>query len=142
MKRLPGKFSKLIRLALHNLDEVERDHIYEVDMNKYHAPIKNPDGSFKECRVCLAGAVMAKHLGRKPRTYYDPCCFGEIQGAKLRALDYLRTGNLIGALFRFPGVNVHDFEIKNENITNYKVNKTRFKKSLLKIADQLEAVGL
>jgi hypothetical protein len=90
---LPDKPSKLIQLALSDLDWVETDPRYAVDMASWHMPL--PANYPPKCLVCLAGAVMAHSLGAPPYAPLNPECYRE--GGiceKLMALDALRRGSL------------------------------------------------
>lgn len=89
---LPDKPSALIRLALRDLEKVEKVPAhYRVGMDEaFHCGM---DGS-EPCVVCFAGAVMAKTLGagwKDPTIYVGS--FPE-NSKKLHSLDYFRTGRL------------------------------------------------
>jgi hypothetical protein len=51
--------SQLLSLALHDLELVEQDSRYTVDMGAWHLTSFVGGG----CRVCMAGAVLAKSAG-------------------------------------------------------------------------------
>lgn len=91
MNKLPDKPSKLLMMALADLEKVEADPRYEVDMNTWH----EPNG---KCRVCLAGSVMACTLGAP----IDECLFydsiNDDATPKLYALNMLRCGRVLSAL--------------------------------------------
>lgn len=91
MKTLPKVPSELITLALNDLELVEKDERYEVNMEVYHYP---SDG---KCLVCLAGAVMAKSLEVPPETNY--LSYSEPNYKQLNALDYFRAGALHAGLY-------------------------------------------
>ena len=101
MIALPDKLSELIELAIHDLQAVEKDRRYVVNMCYWHMPM---DGV---CEVCLAGAVMAGTLGVSPLSLVDdPCAeFTESVSRKLLALEAVRKGMVIDALsfLRKPG---------------------------------------
>ena len=59
MKKLPNKPSELLKVALTDLELVEGDSKYRVDMRNWHTPQYD-----KTCEVCLAGSVMAKRWPR------------------------------------------------------------------------------
>jgi hypothetical protein len=59
---LPNKPSELIRVALKDLEEAERDPHYEVEMCTWH----RPSSTTGVCTVCLAGSVLAKSCGVVP----------------------------------------------------------------------------
>jgi hypothetical protein len=70
-KRLTSKPSALILAALADLEQVENDPRYEVEMGTWH----DPNG---KCAVCLAGSVMAFGLGASPNQRHGP---GEFDSA-------------------------------------------------------------
>ena len=54
-QRLPDKPSELLILAMEDIERVEADPRYKIDMGSWH----EPNG---KCKVCAAGSVMAKTL--------------------------------------------------------------------------------
>lgn len=57
---------RLIRKALEDLEKCRRDPDYEIDFLSWHQPHHGV------CRVCLAGAYLAKTLGANPRYKVNP----------------------------------------------------------------------
>ena len=99
-----NKLSVLLSLALDDLELVEKDSNYKINMNTWHT---KPEG--KKCEVCLAGSVLAKTLNI-PRVEFD--WLEDWTGAteimyKLRALDYIRRGDLIPALLELGHTKEH-----------------------------------
>ena len=98
MKNLPSLPSALIRMALDDLRACEDDARYLVDMDYWHGP------EYKEdvCRVCLAGAVLAKTFCAP----YDAYIYSSKDlrryscGDKLLALDDFRAGQFCQGLKR------------------------------------------
>lgn len=86
-KQLPDKLSELIYIALEDLEKIEADPRYIIDMGTWHMP----NG---KCAVCAAGAVMAKRLGADPTAHISPSRFDDDTEAKLDAIDLLRCGYL------------------------------------------------
>lgn len=102
MKRLPNKPSKLLMLAMTDLEKVEADPRYKVNMSKWH----EPNG---KCSVCLAGSVIAKTLKVNPGNYITPygqtlkdteVVFSYETDKALLALNSLRRGDILLALSR------------------------------------------
>jgi hypothetical protein len=139
IKKLPNKPSKLIRAALEDLAACEADPRYKVTMKAcWHTPV---DG---KCKVCLAGAVMAKRLyapsDRDITTLnyaYDPHT-----RKRLLALDDFRSGNIRAGLnhclipveFKFPDrLPIPDYNKKRPHI---------FHTAMSALADLLEVNGL
>ena len=92
MSALPDHPAELIRVALADLKLVEADDRYVANMDWWHVPNKDVHG---RCSVCLAGAVMAKHLGQSPSDYILPNEAGETK--KLLALNAFRSGYICDA---------------------------------------------
>lgn len=85
---LPHKLWQLLQLALDDLKKVENDDKYSICMDLWHFPI---DGV---CEVCLAGAVMAKTLEADTMSQFHPSQFGSKLSCKLKALNFLRIGQM------------------------------------------------
>lgn len=134
-KRLPRKLSRLILVALEDLEKVERSKRYVVDMKLFHVPI---DGV---CHVCFAGGVMAMRLGCSPQTFQSEA-FEEMDietARKLFALNYARTGK-----FQFAAGELgFSYEvIPDSDITPYESNPAQFKADMRSAAAMLAARGL
>ncbi len=131
--KLPKKPSALIRLALDDLRKVERSKKYVVDMGTYHEP------EYDGCHVCLAGAIMAKTL-KTPLTRTTGTGF-YTEGNKLRALDYLRTGQTYEAFWELS-LSCQNFAKFDRDICNYtNRNKNEFHKQMRELARDLEKGG-
>lgn len=95
VRSLPGRPSELIRVGLRDLRAVEADPQYRVNMWAWH----QMDEQRETCQVCMAGAVLAKTLGRRPtQDLGTPDELGPDTAAKMHALDLFRTGDLVGGL--------------------------------------------
>lgn len=135
MGKLPNKLSELIRVALADLESVEGDPRYLVDMQRWH----HPDFKKNTCQVCLAGSVMAKTLGAtidQFKTYGD-----YFQGHKLIALDFVRSGHLHDALHYMACINFQGLP-KIVDVPEYDEDSQGFKEALLYIIKILEEKGL
>jgi hypothetical protein len=86
MTTLPDKPSELLTLALADLESVEKDPRYRVDMGDWHKPYP------EYCSVCLAGAVMAQTINMSPKKLGVPSSFSKEISGKLLALDAIRRG--------------------------------------------------
>lgn len=93
MKRLPNKPSQLLRLAMNDLEIIEKDPRYEIDMAEYHY---RADGF--TCLVCMAGAVMANTMKLDYTKYAHPISFPDETRQKLFAINSLRCGDVVEAL--------------------------------------------
>jgi hypothetical protein len=98
MKDLPDKMSELLIAALSDLRKCERSSKYKINMACWHKPQENEDGEDGGCLVCLAGAMMAKHLGVAPDIRAFPSnLLGDTAFDKMLALDNLQRGQIGGA---------------------------------------------
>ena len=137
--------SVAIRQAVSDLISCERSSRYKVDMGVYHAP------GDEACHVCLAGAVIASRLGCDHENHSGPGKFPREQ-KMLYAIDSARDGELLAA-----GTWLDISEEKMAKLTSLKESSphllrllgychsdspTKFKRALLGLADELEAIGL
>ena len=137
MSTLPDKASALIRVALRDLEAVESDDRYTVQMSLWHDERKSGG-----CAVCFAGAVMAKSLGAVLGQHYDPRDFkGDEQ--KLTALNELRSGR-VGVGLTDLGLDDNDEHLWafDRSIADYKHSPADFKADMRALADDLEKAGL
>ena len=90
-----NKLSGLLNLALDDLELVNKDKKYKINMNYWQKKQKG-----KQCEVCLAGSVLAKTFN-VPKISLD-CLEGEVKEEtmnKLWAIDSIRDGDLLTALW-------------------------------------------
>ena len=140
--KLPGKPSELIKLAINDLKEVERDPRYRVDMDQWHRVGMPYDD---RCHLCLAGAVMAGQLGVDSDEGATPGMFDELKA--LRALDEFRQGELHNA-FGYLSIDIPNdlrYDIEVPDYSNSRYNNTdgpkQFKEAMLFMADELARKG-
>ena len=154
---LPDTLHETLRLAIKDLELVEQDGDYIVDMSQWHEPDpKIRDGNMQwDCKVCLAGSIMAKTFEIDPSLSLSSGSFPSHISGKLLAIDSIRKGSISEALFFFYGA---DEYIRIEHRDNkailrrlnastrlphdYEHNKNKFKKDVLAIADKLEEYNL
>lgn len=139
MKRLPDKPSDLIRLALHDLELVEQDPRYKVDMGEWHQSYRN------KCEVCFAGAVIAKSIKANYKKRLYPAFFDDDTQQKLLALDSLRTGKIAFGLYYFyypknppDGWSDDGFG----EVSGYRQDPKLFKEQMFELSCALEGAGL
>lgn len=133
--------SKAIRQALRDLESLEGDPSYRIDMGKWHQPMGSGEGVV--CSVCLAGAAIANAV-RDPSVYCTPSSigyFGEELGSRLLGLDDFRSGDVNEGLRRFDK-HLPKGMRPTRDIERYEVNPEKFKKGMMKLADDLEKRGL
>ena len=136
MTTLPDKPSDLIRVAIADLEKCEADPSYSIDMSEWHRP------SGEVCRVCLAGAVMAKTQATDPREDVSP---GSITDGHdwnaLRSLDDFRTGDW-GCALEFWGIDQVPAGLVRHKVIRYSNDPALFKADMLKAAEILAEAGL
>lgn len=103
--RLPDKLHELLHLALHDLEMVQKDPSYTINMGDWH----NYSSRVKTCYVCLAGCVMANSLEVPYAVTIEPANLGgseeDDHNAKcLYALDRLRLGRVGEAIAASKGI--------------------------------------
>lgn len=134
MNKLPDKPSALIRLAMADLEAVERDGRYVVHMETWHIAYEN------KCSVCLAGAVMAKTLETDSKLTTSPLAMGNDICKKLSALDSFRNGHIAAGLEQ---MDIEPIEkLWSWNVCSYHTNPTEFKEDMSEMADMLEGLEL
>jgi hypothetical protein len=124
----PEKLSDLIELALGDLEKVEKDERYRVDMDEWHSP--NPEA----CHVCFAGAVIVGTLGVAPNLWASPWqAVPDLWTDALCDLDTIRNGGR--HLDQYPHLN-------NNCVTaSYDTDPERFKSQLRQLISDLREVG-
>jgi hypothetical protein len=145
--RLPAKPSKLIRLALDDLDAVESEpDKYVVDMDTWHGNLrKSADkGQDPVCHVCLAGSVIAKTMKARRNWNISPTditCMSRLTKSRLAALDCFRVGEVETGL-KLMGCTLPTAMLATCNVVEYSQNPASFKDSMNDLADHLERYGL
>jgi hypothetical protein len=143
IQKLPDRPSHLIRAALLDAAECERDPRYCVE---------DPNGFWnrawhllatdrKRCLVCLAGAVMAKSLYVSWGDSYSPEDFEPDTKKKLMALNEFRRGDIHRALVYVLELPKNPLEVERR-ITPYAQNRRQFYRQMSALADDLEEHAL
>ena len=133
MKELPAIPSELLTVALNDLEACEKDTDYWIDMDIWHFPNEYT----KRCKVCLAGAVMAKSLGVSKEEALVPDIwkfkeeFSKDIDRKLMAINYFRTGLIREGLrsMGIPEERQKSFDLCT-SIEGYVYNPNQFKKDI------------
>lgn len=130
LQKLPDDAPSLIRLALSDLEKVENDPAFAVDMNVWLRRYSSC------CRVCLAGSVMANTLGSEMES---PSLFDHDTKHKLLALDHFRNGYLRVGL-RLLGVPAEKTLVWEEPfiVPAYEDERDGFHRAMHDIADVIE----
>jgi len=140
--RLPRKPSALIRMAVDDLEKLERTPGFKVDMTVFVD--KGEEGEGEPCLVCLAGAVMVCRLDglNVPGTLKGlrPCDFPDNE-AELNALDAFRNGDVDeGCYCLYLAAPESYWELTVPH--PYEDGPMQFKADIRKLADELEDRGL
>jgi len=90
MTELPKKASVFLTMALHDLELLESNPYYRIDMEKFC----NPDVENNICSICLTGAVMANQFDLDKNNNYLPTddLFG-VWKEPLMCLEDVRLGS-------------------------------------------------
>lgn len=146
---LPRKPSALITLALDDLEKVEGDSKYRINMNTWHtvSTVTSDVGVGTVCTVCLAGAVMAKTLGARADRDNQPECYASTAVLyKLFALNCFRVGNVIDGLwsmgYRKEAYDVRWRRGKTRRVPDYALDPVGFKRAMRRLVSVLEKEGL
>ena len=138
------KPSQLIELALTDLELVEKDNRYNINMASWHTPRTQLDTPKKRqyCDVCLAGAVMSMTLKASPKFQKSPDSFPEVQ-KELYALDRFRQGDIDGGLSELGFSLSQRKELPRDMIINpYSYSSALFKADMRSMVLLLQQHGL
>ena len=143
-KRLPNKPSKLIRIALKDLEDVENTPSLTVNMTEWLDNSYN----YRNCQVCLAGSVMLKTLrvpvprrGLKTWPGEGQARISERTAFKLYALNNWKNGTIEDGLDNI-GIRRPKGLRSVRKITPYDTDPKKFKKGLIKLSADFERFGL
>jgi hypothetical protein len=132
---LPDKPSELLTLALADLESVESDPRYVIDMDLWHKPYRD------RCAVCLAGAVIARTMGESPRVMLTVADFPEAISPKLFALNDFRMGYISLALSDL-GIRKPSSIPAGVHVTPYNIDRDKFFADMGAMAALLREHGL
>jgi len=134
MKALPNKPSKLLRLALKDLEWCEKHDEYVISMEHWHKPMGST------CYVCLAGSVIAHSLEVPSKVSVSPVVtlWNQKTSNKLIALNYFRQGAVA------DGLRVLELSSQIEDFysTSYAAQPDVFKREMRTLAEELADDGL
>lgn len=136
--RLPDKPSELIRLALADLEKVEADPAFEIDMDVWFIrrrlrPV---------CAVCQAGAVMAMTLNAERTREHYPRQWDQDTALKLLALNDFRAGWVHDGLETMHIDPPDSLPNEFRDFPAYATDPAAYKAVMREMADQLEGAGL
>lgn len=153
---LPDKPSKLILVALEDLEWAEKNPKYRISMHAWHQPgmmeISHFDGETESeqevCQVCFAGSVMAKTCKSEWSSELTPHKFPKELKRKLIALNHFRCGEVESGLSCL-GVDTPLSLDANPWYTDHEMdeisadeNRTVWKKQMRRMAGHLAKHGL
>lgn len=139
MGKLPDKLSELIRVALDDLEQVEHDPNYRVDMNDWIRYNKTDD----VCEVCFAGATMVKTLKLDHTVQFGLLSPDTMR--KMESLDWVRCGSVRTAVQRFMDIPFSDYayyQIEHVSVVDYDLHPDIWRIQMHVIANYLERNGL
>lgn len=142
MKKLPNKPSTLIRLAIADLEKIEKNSDYSIDMYDWHVSSDQTHNGL--CAVCLAGSVIACSLGKPSFKTVFPSHFPKKISRKLFALNEFREGYIKDGLrdFGISESKISCLRNKQVDVIDYQDNPKQFKKQMRYIAYNLKRAGL
>jgi len=147
----PKEPSKLIRLALKDLEACQKDKDYIIRMSGWHYPVEG------KCHVCLAGAVISQTLGGKKEVDLFPNCFPLPWASALWALDFFRRGAIEHGLLhlnilldsersskvpRYVSMPLYPSPLEPMDEENRADRIEKFMQEMNKLVDLLESHGL
>lgn len=121
-KALPKKLYKLLRLAVEDAKKISKMKGYELYMGDW-VEVAKESCEAPTCRVCMAGAVMVcEFKADKTKRIHDeiemygvgalePNDYGDSTGAKLFAINDMRTGDFVEAYEQLYGHGPNDGEV-------------------------------
>jgi hypothetical protein len=129
--------SRLIDIALDDLEMIEESPIYKVDMTAWHEP------ALWRCSVCLAGCVISTRFGGD---HFDNLYPDDFDGAArnvLVALDAFRVGDIGDglALLRYPAPDAYGLPLEVP-IADYGHSPVQFKSDMRGLAAMFREAGI
>lgn len=136
---LPSKPSELIRLALDDLAACELDPKYGVSMSDWHR--SEWLAGIQTCKVCMAGAVMAKTLKAPWAEVLTPTSYTNQDTInKLNAINQFRCGD-IDTGFAYMQIERENTVPRYMKVTSYYDGSEQFRIDVGNIATMLEKHG-
>jgi hypothetical protein len=131
--------SELITLAVRDLEKVEKDPGYSVEMNDWHRFSQLS----QTCRVCFAGSIMAKSFDLLPTECVGSgdSDFTPDEWRCFAALDYFRVGDVQFALEELKRPHPSELE-KNFDVDPYHRSPEKFKRRMRAMSRLLRYHGL
>lgn len=137
---LPDTPSELLLIALKDLESVENNESYIVDMGTWHSPTLRDNNV---CHVCLGGAVIAGTLKIDPSflLYVDSFENHPDIVKKLLALDSFKEGHVDAGLNYLKVDRPNPIKYKYF-MRSYQIDPIDWKEGMRKIVTDLQQVGL
>jgi hypothetical protein len=134
--------SQLIRIALADLEAVEKSECYDVDMAMWHESWN----SSVPCSVCFAGSVMAMTLKVARELSIEPGALpngDRTLERRMYALNHIRIGDMRAFLDHMDVPKDHPaYSIPDWDVTHYNDDPGEFKVDMRNAASRLESLGL
>ena len=163
---LPKKLSALLQIALTDLEKVEKNKRYQINMGDWHYQEQKAGRRVvKPCSVCMAGSVLAMSLDIKPtetvefwnrdtgngngvwtRNGATKQAYPRSVEKKLYAINNLREGDIVAAAknvgLEIPADCPQQMPVYNYNYIGTDAEKIEFKADMAKLIYLLKAHGL
>ena len=126
----------LIRVAIKDLEQAEKNPDYLVHMNQWHDPYRSAEiGKYGKCAVCLAGACMTRFT--PPNVDCVPSHYPSPIEKRLLALNSFRIGQVASGL-NYLNISMDTLDWYVEIVPEYEKFPKKFKKKMLRLAKDLE----
>lgn len=129
--------SRIIEMALEDLEAVERTPGYVIDMDVWHDPTS--DG---RCAVCFAGAVIAHRIGTPKDVLFECMDCSDALQDRFFALNAFRSGNIRYGLELMRIEDAPATVPQRMQVVEYEDNPTQFKSDMRALAETLRSAGL
>jgi len=130
LDQLPDSLHELLEVALLDLRFVEETPGFDVDMSWY---LRQRGDT---CTVCVGGAVVAVGLGKRRLDAVDRSDF-----SKVKALDSLRTGNVLRAARCLYLVD-DEYQYLDRSVVDYRKNRDAWWTKMYALLEDLRGAGI
>lgn len=153
---LPDTLHELLDVAMEDVAALEKDPDYEIQMDEtWHLPTSqfsqetlrtftNPRAA---CVICAAGATMVRRFHASKRRGYRPSSFGHRNEVRLKAIDWLRLGDVSAAwniLYSdepFPDVPIYVSAL-NREVVIYEKDRAQWWEDAMELHMDLRKAGV
>lgn len=147
--KLADKPSAALRQALADLELIERDERYAVEMSTWHIPaselnwLTDDERAAGKCHVCLAGAMLARSGAMLPSEAFTMRESEDPLFARLEAINEFRLGHIGNGLYLWHERDDKYFnDAQDVSVCGYNsAQPERFKADMQRVIKKLEEMG-